>query len=155
MYLHGDYTLNVVNRESLGLFDELSLSSVMLSPETDGKFAKFSRCALEYIGYGRTPLMYTRTCIIQNIEGCKNKSECYSALTDRTGAKFPIISGHSHTNVIYNSLPGYRIDRKSELKKAGVGLMTLLFTTETEKQMDEVISLYSSGEKPTFPYTRK
>ena len=33
--------------------------------------------------------------------------------------------------------------------------MTLLFTTETEKQMDEVISLYSSGEKPTFPYTRK
>ena len=155
MFLHGDYALNVVNREALNLFDELSLSSVMLSPETDGKFARFSRCALEYIGYGRTPLMYTRTCIIQNIEGCKNKSECFSHLTDRTGAKFPILSGHSHTNIIYNSLPGYRLDRKSELKKAGVGLITLLFTTETEKQMEEIILLYSSGEKPCFNYTRK
>ena len=155
MILHGDYALNIVNRESLDLFDELSLSSVMLSPETDGKFVRFSRCALEYIGYGRTPLMYTRTCIIQNIEGCKNKSECFSFLTDRTGAKFPILSGPSHTNVIYNSLPGYKLDRRSELKKSGVGLITLLFTTENEKQMEEVVSLFSSGEKPSFPYTRK
>lgn len=155
MFLHGDYALNVVNRETLNLFDSLSLSSVMLSPETDGKFAKFSRCALEYIGYGRTPLMYTRTCIITNVEGCKNRAECFGSLTDRTGAKFPIISGHSHTNVIYNSLPGYRLDKRSELKKSGVGLITLLFTTETEKQMNEVISLYSSGEKPSFGYTRR
>ena len=155
MFLHGDYALNVVNRETLNLFESLSLSSVMLSPETDGKFAKFSRCALEYIGYGRTPLMYTRTCIITNVEGCKNRAECFGSLTDRTGAKFPIISGHSHTNVIYNSLPGYRLDKRSELKKSGVGLITLLFTTETEKQMNEVISLYSSGEKPSFGYTRR
>lgn len=155
MFLHGDYALNVVNREALGLFDSLSLSSVMLSPETDGRFAKFSRCALEYIGYGRTPLMYTRTCIITNVEGCKNRAECFGSLTDRTGAKFPIISGHSHTNVIYNSLPGYRLDKKNELKRSGVGLITLLFTTETEKQMNEVISLYSSGEKPSFGYTRR
>ncbi len=155
MYLHGDYALNAVNRETLKMLEGYSLSSVMLSPETDGKFPRGSKCALEYIGYGRTPLMYTRTCIISNIEGCKGREKCLSTLTDRTGAKFPIISGHSHTNIIYNSLPAYRIDRKSELKKAGVGLLTLLFTIETEKQMAEVISLYASGEKPRFEYTRR
>lgn len=155
MYLHGDYVFNVVNRETLSMLEKYSFSSVMLSPETDGKFARGSKCALEYIGYGRTPLMYTRTCIIANISGCKRKEKCFSRLVDRTGASFPVISGHSHTNVIYNSLPGYRLDRKGELKKTGVGLITLLFTDENEQRMEEIISLYTSGAKPEFEYTRR
>lgn len=155
MYLHGDYAFNVVNRETLSMLEGYSLSSVMLSPETDGKFARGSKCALEYIGYGRTPLMYTRTCIIANAEGCKHKEKCFASLTDRTGASFPIISGHSHTNIIYNSLPGYRLDRRAELKKSGVGLLTLLFTDESEKRMEEIVLLAKSGEKPKFEYTRR
>ena len=155
MFLHGDYALNVFNRETLKLFENYSLSSVMLSPESDGKFARGSQCALEYLGYGRMPLMYTRTCIIANISGCKNKEKCVSSLIDRTGASFPIISGHSHTNIIYNSLPTYRLDKKSELKKAGVGLLTLLFTDESEARINEVVALASSGEKPKFEYTRR
>lgn len=155
MYLHGDYAFNVVNRDTVEFLENCSLSSVMLSPESDGRFVKFSKCALEYIGYGRTPLMYTRTCIISNLAPCKHKDKCTGVLTDRTGAKFPIISGNNHTNVIYNSLPAYRLDRKSELKKSGVGLLTLLFTDESEKQMEDVINLYLSGEKPKFEYTRR
>jgi len=155
MYIHGDYGFNAVNRKSLEMLENYSFSSVMLSPETDGKFPKGSKCALEYIGYGRTPLMFTRTCIIQNVTGCQNKKHCHAILTDRTGAEFPIFSGNSHTNIIYNSLPAYRLDRKAELKKCGVGLLTLLFTTETEAQAEEIISLYQSKEKPKFPYTRK
>ncbi len=155
MYLHGDYAFNAVNRETVAFLERHSFSSVMLSPETDGKFVRFSKCALEYIGYGRTPLMYTRTCIIRNLESCKNSDKCISVLTDRTGARFPVISGHSHTNIIYNSLPAYRLDKKSELKKNGVGLLTLLFTDESEKQMEAVVNLFASGEKPKFEYTRR
>ncbi len=154
-YLHGDYAFNVVNRETLSLLERFSLSSVMLSPETDGKFVRGSRCALEYIGYGRTPLMYTRTCIIRNVSGCQHKKKCVSVLTDRTGAEFPIISAPNHTNIIYNSLPAYRLDRKSELKKCGVGLLTLLFTDESEQRMAEIIELYGTNEKPKFTYTRR
>lgn len=154
-YLHGDYAFNVVNRETLAMLERYSLSSVMLSPETEGKFARGSRCALEYIGYGRTPLMYTRTCIIRNVSGCQKKSKCHSVLVDRTGAEFPMISSENHTNIIYNSLPAYRLDRRSELKKSGVGLITLFFTTESEKEMAEVISLCESKEKPKFKYTRR
>lgn len=154
-FIHGDYSLNVINRKTLELLENYSFSSVMLSPETDGNFAKGSKCALEYIGYGRTPLMYTRTCIIQNIGDCQHKTRCFGILTDRTGAKFPIISGSNHTNTIYNSVPRYHLDRKSELKKSGVGLLTLLFTDEPEYRMEEVISLFSTKEKPKFEYTRK
>ena len=154
-YLHGDYAFNVVNRESIAMLENYSFSSVMLSPETDGKFARGSRCALEYIGYGRTPVMFTRTCIICNTSGCKNKEKCFDRLIDRTGAAFPIISGPSHTNTIYNSLPAYRLDKRAELKKAGVGLITLLFTDESEAKMAEIIELSQSKEKPKFEYTRR
>lgn len=155
MFLHGDYSFNVTNKETLSMLEGYSLSSIMLSPETSGKFARKANCAVEYIVYGRTPLMYTRTCIITNAGGCKHSDSCFTTLTDRTGAKFPIISGHSHTNTIYNSLPGYRIDKRAELKKSGVSLFTLLFTDETEKRMEEVISLTDSTDKPKFEYTRR
>jgi len=155
MFLHGDYAFNAVNKETVSMLEGYSLSSVMLSPETDGKFAKGSRCALEYIGYGRTPLMYTRTCVICNISQCKNRKKCYDTLIDRTGAAFPVISAPNHTNFIYNSLPSYRLDKRSELKKSGVGLITLFFTDETEKQMETVIRLAQSNEKPKFDYTRR
>ncbi len=154
-YLHGDYAFNVVNRETLAMLEKYSFSSLMLSPETDGKFARGSRCALEYIGYGRTPLMYTRTCIIANLGACQKKEKCFSVLTDRTGASFPIISGHSHTNFIYNSLPAYRLDKKAELKKCGVGLITLMFTDESEARMEEIIKLCDGKTKPAFQYTRR
>ena len=99
--------------------------------------------------------MYTRTCVIRNIGECQGKESCFALLTDRTGAKFPIISAPNHTNTIYNSLPAYRLDKKAELKKCGVGLMTLLFTDETETRMEEIISLSQTKEKPKFEYTRR
>ena len=154
-YIHGDYGFNVVNRKTLEFLENFSFSSVMLSPETDGKFPKGSKCALEYIGYGRTPLMYTRTCVIRNLQECARKEQCFAVLTDRTGAKFPIISAPNHTNTIYNFLPAYRLDRKAELKKCGVGLLTLLFTDEDEEKMEQVISLAATKEKPNFEYTRR
>lgn len=155
MFLHGDYVFNVTNKETLSMLEGYSLSSVMLSPETNGKFIRKANCALEYILYGRTPLMYTRTCIISNIGGCKHSDKCFSQLTDRTGARFPVFSGPNHTNTIYNSVPSYRLDKKSELKKAGINLFTLFFTDEDEKQIENIISLYESEGKPNFEYTRR
>ena len=154
-WLHGDYAFNIVNRETIAFLERYPFSSLMISPETDGRFPKGSKCALEYIGYGRTPLMYTRTCIIKNIAECKHTEKCFAVLTDRTGATFPIISAPNHTNIIHNSLAGYRLDRKSELKKSGIGLMTLLFTDESEKRIDEIITLAQNGGKPNFEYTRR
>ena len=165
-YLHGDYAFNVVNRETISFLESLSFASVMISPETDGRFPRGSKCALEYIGYGRTPLMYTRTCILANINGCNaaernlcranNKNgQCFGTLTDRTGARFPIITSKNHTNVIYNSLPGYRIDKRSELKKCGIGLITILFTDENEQRMESVMKLIENPTRPDFEYTRR
>ena len=154
-FLHGDYSLNVYNRKTLETLDNYSFSSLMLSPETEGTFARSSRCALEYIVYGRTPLMYTRVCILRSQGRCGGEPPCCGALSDRSGARFPVIGAPNHTNTIYNSLPGYRADRASELKKHGVGLLTLLFTNETERDIKHILSLASAGKKADFEYTRR
>ena len=154
-FLHGDYSLNVYNRKTLETLDNYSFSSLMLSPETEGTFARSSRCALEYIVYGRTPLMYTRVCILRSQGRCGGEPPCRGALSDRSGARFPVIGAPNHTNTIYNSLPGYRADRASELKKHGVGLLTLLFTNETERALKHILSLASAGKKADFEYTRR
>lgn len=154
-FLHGDYSLNVYNRKTLETLDNYSFSSLMLSPETEGTFARSSRCALEYIVYGRTPLMYTRVCILRSQGRCGGEPPCRGALSDRSGARFPVIGAPNHTNTIYNSLPGYRTDRASELKKHGVGLLTLLFTNETERDIKHILSLASAGKKADFEYTRR
>jgi hypothetical protein len=50
---------------------------------------------------------------------------------------------------------GYRLDRRTKLKKSGVGLMTILFTVETEAEMENVMRLVQNNEKPDFEFTRK
>ena len=154
-FLHGDYSLNVYNRKTLETLDNYSFSSLMLSPETEGTFARSSRCALEYIVYGRTPLMYTRVCVLRSQGRCGGEPPCRGALSDRSGARFPLLGAPNHTNTIYNSLPGYRADRAPELKKHGVGLLTLLFTNETERDIKHILSLASAGKKADFEYTRR
>ncbi len=138
MYIHGDYPLNVLNSESVTSYAKFPFSSLMLSPECDPSEFHGAPVALEYMVYGRTPVMYTRNCIIQNVSGCENKKRCFGTLTDRTGAKFPIIGGFGHRNTIYNSLPSNRIDSRKKLKKSGIGLTTYLFTTEPESRMTEI-----------------
>lgn len=156
-YLHGDYPLNVYNKEAREVLEGYSFSSLFLSPELDAKSFGFSPTASEALGYGRLPLMHTETCIIRNIKGdcTHSKGQCRANLVDRTGASFPVLRGKGHRNLIYNSIPTYRLDKRKEYKKSGVGLMTLLFTTETEAEMKSIVEAYRTSAPPKGQYTRR
>lgn len=168
--IHGDYPLNVYSRETRDLLEKFSFSSLFLSPESDLLSFGMSSSAMEALGYGRIPLMQTENCIIRNIAGkclhpeerngkdanAPGMSRCASELIDRTGASFPVLRADGHRNLIYNSLPTYRLDRRKELKKAGIGLCTLLFTTETEREIRTVLDCFRTSEAhPPFPITRR
>ncbi len=156
-YLHGDYPLNIYNKEAMQVLEGYSFSSLFLSPELDAKTFGFSPMASEALGYGRLPLMHTETCIIRNIKGdcTHSKGQCKANLVDRTGASFPVLRGNGHRNLIYNSLPTYRLDKRKEYKKSGVGLLTLLFTTETEAEMRSIVEAYRTSAPPKGQYTRR
>lgn len=160
-FLHGDYPLNVFNRATMDLLAGYSFSSLFLSPEADPASFGFSAPALEALGYGRVPLMHTAVCVIRNAEGaCRHGSDCKGVLTDRTGAEFPILRAYGHANLLYNSVPSYRLDRRRELKKSGVGLLTLLFTDESPSRMREIAGCFRESLSPSeamgkAPYTRR
>ena len=160
--LHGDYPLNVYNRETRKLLESFPFSSLFLSPEADPSRFAPSEAAMEALGYGRIPLMHTETCLIRNIlgscmgSGSGKPARCHAELVDRTGAVFPVFRADGHRNIVYNSLPTYRLDRRKDLRKAGVGLLTLLFTTERETDMKQIVRCYrEASPRPAFPYTRR
>lgn len=158
--LHGDYPLNVSNRETLQVLEGFSFSSLFLSPEAEQEAFGFTPMALETLGYGRLPLMHTEVCLVRRVNGaCTGehaKQPCAAALTDRVGASFPVLRTYGHRTLLYNSLPTYRLDKRKALKKSGVGLLTLLFTVEDEPEMLRVRERFLSSSPPEgIPFTRR
>lgn len=158
--LHGDYPLNVSNREALHVLEGYSFSSLFLSPEAEQESFGFTPMALETLGYGRLPLMHTETCLVRRVRGdCageQGKQPCPALLTDRVGASFPILRAYGHRTLLYNSLPTYRLDKRKALKKGGVGLLTLLFTVEDEEEMLRVRERFLASAPPEgLAFTRR
>lgn len=154
-YIHGDYLLNITNSETLAILEDLSFSSVMISPEISPKYFLFAPLAKEYIVYGRIPLMQTENCIMKNI-GVYCRDNCEGMLIDRTKAAFPVKREYKHRNVVYNSVPIYLADKIKDLRKSGVGLYTLLFVDEfeNEREFDKIVNLCLEKAPAPFNYTR-
>jgi hypothetical protein len=70
---------------------------------------------------------------------------CRGALTDRTGAEFPVIREFDHRNVIYNSVPVYMGDKKQELSALSLEGEVYIFSDESREEAARVIEGYSSG----------
>ena len=134
----GEYTLNVFNSLALKQVADMGAEVVCLSPELMlAQIRDIRKCVpVEVIAYGRIPLM--------NIENPPK-----GMLVDRTGAKFPIIGTQ-----ILNSTPIYMADKLKEIKDAGVSYARMYFTTETPKQVEEIIESYKTGAPPPKNFTR-
>lgn len=158
--LHGDYPLNVSNREALQVLEGYSFSSLFLSPEAEQESFGFTPMALETLGYGRLPLMHTETCLVCRVRGScageQAEQPCSALLTDRVGASFPVFRTYGHRTLLYNSLPTYRLDKRKALKKGGVGLLTLLFTVEPEAEMLRIRERFLTSAPPDgLTFTRR
>ena len=75
--------------------------------------------------------------------GCNNCSEC--ALTDRRGAKFPMMREFEHRNLILNSALTYMGDKEAELTSAGILHRHAIFSTESLGELDAAIGAISHG----------
>ena len=137
----GDFRLNVTNSYAREEYEKLGIEICILSPELTLPMAR--DIGGGEIVYGRIPLMLTERCFIRENFGCERCS-C-AELTDRTGAKFPILREYGHRNIILNSRPTYMGDRKEELKTAKILHEHFLFTTETAKEAEGVLISYEKG----------
>ncbi len=138
--LIGDFRFNVYGETAMRALGGLGITDCVLS-------AELTAPAVRSIGgraivYGRIPLMLTERCFMKDNFGCSACSR--ASLTDRRGVSFPIIREYSHRNIILNSAVTYMGDRDSELSGNRRVNRHFIFTTESGREIAEVISAYKS-----------
>lgn len=146
----GDFRLNVTNGESAEKYREMGVEHIILSPELTLPKARDVGGGL--ITYGRIPLMITERCFISENFGCESCER--STLTDRKGEKFPIRREFKHRNIIFNSIPTYMGDRAEELKAHRLISRHLLFTTESGREICNILKAHKRGEPLSFSVRR-
>ena len=96
----------------------------------------------EMIIYGRLPLMITAQCIHKNTLGCMHQHKVLN-LKDRYSVHFPVKNFCSECyNVIYNSLPVCLFKEDVTVKKIAPAVVRLSFTTETEEETEQILTIY-------------
>ncbi len=144
--VYGDFGLNIFNSVSANLIDHPILSFEL----TQNQINNVNANDTGMLAYGYAPLMLTRNCPVKNDIGC---FECnkHGHLTDRKGIEFPALCSDFPCVEMLNCVPTYMLDRVDEIH---TDFIHFAFTIESEKQVENIISLYEKGAKPDFKYTR-
>lgn len=151
LILHGDFRLNVTNAETAALWQEQGMADVLLSPElTLPQLRDLSRAGTfgGTIVYGRVPLMLLEKCVIREVADCEACRRNSAALTDRRGARFPVLREGAHRNVVYNSVTTYMADRADALRENGICHRHFIFSVERAEAVDRVIRAHREGHDP-------
>ena len=147
--LVGDYRFNVMNNQHVVELDSLGISEIILSPELTLPQIRDIGGNSAVIVYGRIPLMTLEKCVIRDIYGCdacnKATHDSMLTLTDRRGYIFPIAREFCHRNVIYNSMPTSMSDKRDDLFRANIKNRHFIFTTETNKDINNAIAAFKNS----------
>jgi len=142
---HGDFRLNVTNTATLQTLLSLGFADALLSPELTLPQIRDIHGATDAIVYGRVPLMVLEKCAGLEVGTCRTCAEDKNQLVDRRGEKFPVLRLPPHRSLILNSRPTVMSDKKEELQRAGLPGGHFLFTLESPREVDAVISAYRKG----------
>lgn len=156
MNLRGDFGLGVYNSQTLKELKRLGFRSATASFEARLPQIRDLAKALdvEMIVFGRLPLMITENCIIEGRFGrcgCENSN----ALTDRTGARFPVVKAPGCRNEILNSKKLFLADKFDDYRRLGIWAARLQFTTENAMECVQALERYmGKGNWAPPDYTR-
>ena len=156
MNLRADFGLGVYNSQTLKELKRMGFLSATASFESRlSQIRDLSKAVdLELIVYGRLPLMITENCIISGRYGhcnCENNN----ALTDRTGARFPVVKAPGCRNEILNSKKLFLADKQADYRRLGLWAARLQFTTENAPECLQVAERYLNRSHWSPPeYTR-
>lgn len=145
-------SLNILNSHSMDTAKKLGVDEAIVSNEcTLDNFKNISAPIPKGITvYGRIPLMLTRNCPVKNGKSC---AQCRrnSEITDRMGISFPVKCFMGYSEIL-NSRPIYMADRIKEIPPADI--LFFNFTTESTKEVKEILDAYENEKKPQIEFTR-
>lgn len=138
-----DSNLYTYSNEAAEYFYRLGMIQDTIPVELNRKeILKRENSRSEMIIYGRLPLMITAQCIHKNTLGCMHQPKVLN-LKDRYSVYFPVKNFCPECyNVIYNSLPVCLFKEDVTVKKIAPAALRLSFTTETEEETEQILTIY-------------
>lgn len=138
-----DSNLYTYSNEAAEYFYRLGMIQDTIPVELNRKeILRRENSGSEMIIYGRLPLMITAQCIHKNTLGCMHQHKVLN-LKDRYSVHFPVKNFCSECyNVIYNSLPVCLFKEDVTVKKIAPAAVRLSFTTETEEETEQILTIY-------------
>ena len=151
-----DYNLYEFNQESRKFWKEKGVFEFTAPVElTERELQDLRVKDGEVIVYGYLPMMISAGCIKKTTRGCLKKSG-QTTITDRYRNPFVVKNECDYCyNILYNYVPLYLGDRMEEVYQIGPGRIRLMFTTERQQEVRQILSAYFEGkELPEGTYTR-
>ena len=151
-----DYNLYEFNQESRKFWKEKGVFEFTAPVElTERELQDLRVKDGEVIVYGYLPMMISAGCIQKTTRGCLKKSG-QTTITDRYRNSFVVKNECDYCyNILYNYVPLYLGDRMEEVYQIGPGRIRLMFTTERQQKVRQILSAYFEGkELPEGTYTR-
>lgn len=151
-----DYDLYEFNQESRKFWKEKGVFEFTAPVElTERELQDLRVKDGEVIVYGYLPMMISAGCIQKTTRGCLKKSG-QTTITDRYRNPFVVKNECDYCyNILYNYVPLYLGDRMEEVYQIGPGRIRLMFTTERQQEVRQILSAYFEGkELPEGTYTR-
>ena len=142
-----DFSIDAWNREAEKFFlsycDQIT-ASIELNKKELQELSGFAD--MEYVLYGRLPLMFSANCMQKTVQTCIADRESVQniyCLTDRYKNVFPILQNCCHCyNILYNSVPLSLHGQFEGLRKQGIGSYRLDFTIESSAEMKKILAYY-------------
>ena len=151
---HGAFSMNFYNSYDLAQAKRIGLKETAVSIEA--KLAQIrdmkKPMPVNAVVYGKIPVMTTENCIIKNQGKCINYKNS-DKLSDKA-ANFDVVCEFGHRNIILNSVPINLSDKMKEFSGKDIKGLEFLFTTESKKEVEQVIDSYQKGLKPKGNFTR-
>lgn len=151
-----DYNLYEFNQESRKFWKEKGVFEFTAPVElTERELQDLRVKDGEVIVYGYLPMMISAGCIQKTTRGCLKKSG-QTTITDRYRNPFVVKNECDYCyNILYNYVPLYLGDRMEEVYQIDPGRIRLMFTTERQQEVRQILSAYFEGkELPEGTYTR-
>lgn len=151
-----DYNLYEFNQESRKFWKEKGVFEFTAPVElTERELQDLRVKDGEVIVYGYLPMMVSAGCIQKTTRGCQKKSG-QTTITDRYRNPFVVKNECDYCyNILYNYVPLYLGDRMEEVYQIGPRRIRLMFTTERQQEVRQILSAYFEGkELPEGTYTR-
>lgn len=151
-----DYNLYEFNQESRKFWKEKGVFEFTAPVElTERELQDLRVKDGEVIVYGYLPMMISAGCIQKTTRGCLKKSG-QTTITDRYRNPFVVKNECDYCyNILYNYVPLYLGDRMEEVYQIGPGRIRLMFTTERQQEVRQILRAYFEGkELPEGTYTR-